>query len=216
MAAMAACGRWADQVQNQLQGRSGAMEFKDACGGDGFVQQELANLVRQHGIASIIETGTFDGRTTRFLASLAQHVLSIGIDPIGFQTCRQLAGLENVWWMLGNTADMILRYVPHLPGPYLFYLDAQWGPQWPIWSELRAVEELGLAPIIVIPDFKVPGTGLGFDASGGVELSYVAIATSIDAIYGQGRSRYRTNSDATTAGARRGIAYFEPAARPDA
>lgn len=187
------------------------MELKEACGGDPHVQQEVANLVRQHGIASIIETGAIDGRTTRYLASLARHVLSIGIDPINFHANRQMPGLENVWWMLGNTAEMILRYVPHLPGPYLFYLDAQWGPQWPIWSELRAIAELDLQPVIVIPDFKVPGTALGYDASGGVELTYSAIVTSIDGIYGPGRSQFRTNSDATAGGIRRGIAYFEPA-----
>ena len=187
------------------------MELRDACGGDVYVQQQVANLVRQHGTISIIETGTFDGRTTRFLATLAHRVLSIGIDPIGFQTCRQLEGMQNVKWVLGNTAEMILRHVPDLPGPYLFFLDAQWGPQWAIWSELHAIAELKLRPIIVIPDFKVPGTSLAFDRSGSIELSYSAIATSIDSIYGPGRSSFFTNAESTAAGARRGVAYIEPA-----
>ena len=187
------------------------MELRDACGGDLYVQQQVANLVRQHGIVSIIETGTFDGRTTRFLATLAHRVLSIGIDPIGFQSCRRLEGLDNVKWVLGNTAEMILRHAPELPGPFLFFLDAQWGPQWAIWSELHAIAELKLRPIIVIPDFKVPGTSLAFDRCGSVELSYSAIATSVDSIYGQGRSNFWTNADGTAGGARRGVGYFEPA-----
>jgi len=97
--------------------------------------------------------------------------------------------------------------IPSLERPLFFYLDAHWEKYWPLLDELQVIADNGVQPIIVIHDFFVPGSNLGFDKYDGQRLDFEYIEPSLQKIYGNNFT-YEYNRYAT--GARRGIIYVFP------
>ena len=128
---------------------------------------------------SAIETGTYRGNTTKFLADRLPHVVSIEINPryVSFARLR-LRARKNVKIIEGDS-------VGHLPAilrqqqagkPVFVYLDAHWGGNLPLAKELRILEDSALDYAAAIDDFKVPGDdGYGYDSSIGPALVFKAI-----------------------------------------
>jgi hypothetical protein len=137
--------------------------------------------------AGAIETGTFRGTTTRFLADRLPSVVSVEINPRYLTFARlRLRKRKNVAIVEGDTVSQL----PHIlrrqnrGRPVFVYLDAHWGGKLPLGEELRILEESGLEYVAAIDDFKVPGdSGYGFDGyagkpGGGIspELVFASVA----------------------------------------
>lgn len=96
-----------------------------------------------------IETGTFLGDTTAFLAKSARHVYSIEPGPeLAQQARRRFEGNNRVTIVEGLSEDQLPLLLPRIEGPVSFWLDGHYsegstfkGPQdCPVQDELAVIE----------------------------------------------------------------------------
>ena len=121
--------------------------------------------------AAIIETGTFRGTTTEWLASVyAGQILTCEIEPRFFmQARRKLARFKHVAAFNDDSRAFLAAILPTLPTnrPVLYYLDAHWHNDLPLAEEVRSILGYSLYSVIMIDDFRVPwDAGYGFDSYG--------------------------------------------------
>jgi predicted O-methyltransferase YrrM len=201
---------------------SGARSFlqsqscREALGSDSIVQAEIARLVKEFNVRTIVETGTNVGASTRFFAELPSgpSVLSIESNLELIAKARaNLAGYDTVQLHWGSS-DIVLPTLLQdlsLKGPVLFFLDAHWGEHWPLLGELAAIAarpRVARTALLVIHDFKVPGKAFGYDSYGKQDLDLEYVSASIQAINPKLRVHFPEEVDPR--GQRRGIAYFLP------
>jgi hypothetical protein len=116
-------------------------------------------IIQRCGISTFVETGTFVGDTTKYVASrhpdlkvftcevnprwcaLAQRLCE-GLDNIEFFQCESPLFLEQLRGTLESSRT-------------LFWLDAHWGDSWPLFDETRIISTLSTYAVI-IDDFEVP------------------------------------------------------------
>jgi hypothetical protein len=136
-----------------------------------FVKQ---SVLRRHAIpaATWIETGTFKGDTTAFLACFAKHVVTIEpASELHRRAVRRFAGTPNVEVVNAISEKVMPELLPRLQGPVCFWLDGHFsggathqGPSnTPITAELRAIEQnlARLAPVaVLVDDVRCFGTDL--------------------------------------------------------
>lgn len=118
----------------------------------------------------IVETGTYRGMTTRFLAEAAPGVPILTVElskrALGFAR-RNVRDLSSVRVEAGDSR-FLLRKLSAEPGigqqRIFFYLDAHWGPDLPVVDELVSIFSAWQDAIVAIDDFEVPDDpGYGFD-----------------------------------------------------
>ncbi len=104
----------------------------------------------RHGFkdATWVETGTFTGVTTNFLAKIAPRVVSIEPEPELFGKAKErFAKMKNVELIHGLSEDVFPELLPTLQGKVNFWLDGHYsagpthmGPQkTPITDELNSI-----------------------------------------------------------------------------
>ncbi len=109
---------------------------------------------------SIVETGTYKGDTTEYLAKISSSPI-FTCEVIGMyrrESGRRLSPYKHVNLLKGSSAALIQRLVAEkkLGEMPLFFLDAHWYGYWPLADEMKHISALSKA-IIMIDDFKVPG-----------------------------------------------------------
>lgn len=153
---------------------------------DKILQELMREWVKKYNISLIVETGTFRGDTSEFLASITEKVITIESNHTYYSESRKkLATVKNIEMHLGDSAKLIrsLNYATN--GRVLFFLDAHWGPEWPLLGELESIAKLGLKPVILIHDFKVPNhPEFGYDVYGGQSCEWGYVESHVNAIYG--------------------------------
>ena len=78
---------------------------------------------------------------------------------------------------------------------WFFYLDAHWGPYWPLRDELQAILTLDRC-IVVVDDFEVPGQPkFGFDMYQGVPCNMAVIADLLEGHRVEVFYPFRSNRD---------------------
>lgn len=116
---------------------------------------------------TVVETGTYLGATTRWLAeTTGKPVYSCEIDPWFHRTAKiQLADLTQLQMWQGNSLAFLDRVFLAKPSPpVFFYLDAHWYENLPLADEISRIARSGLPSVICIDDFRVPGDeNYGFD-----------------------------------------------------
>lgn len=171
--------------------------------GDSFIRDEIRRLVRRFNVELIIETGTYHGYTTKRLLEICPNVITIELNTLYLQLAsRNLRG-TSAKLVHGDSALVLKDHIPN-HNRVLFYLDAHWEDNWPLLSELSAIQ--GIKPVIVIHDFKVPGRDFGFDSYKGQALDFEYIRPHIEAIYGAKGYDYHYNTEAE--GAKQGVIYI--------
>jgi len=146
-------------------------------------QQIVRDLVFGLRIEQFVETGTFHGTTTEFLANLlGAPVFTVELHPRTFVVAkRRLAQYPWVTVELGDSRTFLrdLASKEELCGRRtLFYLDAHWGRDLPLGAELAIIVEAWPDAVVVIDDFEVPGDpGYGFDAYDGRPISVDSLPT---------------------------------------
>jgi len=128
-------------------------------------EAKLLVLERHHIPGAVwIETGTFQGNTTRFLSELGSLVISL--EPADFyfqQASKSLAGFSNIKLIKGSSEEFLEKVLKDLAGKDVcLWLDGHWsgGETWkgqhetPVLGELATIEKhLGsLAKLVVMID----------------------------------------------------------------
>jgi predicted O-methyltransferase YrrM len=118
-------------------------------------------LVRELPFQKFVETGTFLGRTTDFLAHTARahqaQVYSCEIDDRHYAIARRAVGnRRNVHLHHGNSVDYLRSLSGELSQAVNFvYLDAHWHDYLPLRDELSILKGWKNT-VVMIDDFKVP------------------------------------------------------------
>jgi len=140
-------------------------------------------------IDTVIETGTWRGKTTAFFSFLFDQVHTIEISADVYRNAKKiLKPYSNITCHLGSSEKVLSQLLPSLKGrPLLFYLDAHWRQFWPLLQELNEISKTHRDNcIIVIDDFKVPErTDIPFDAYGNNECSYEYIKSGLSEIFSE-------------------------------
>ncbi len=147
-------------------------EAREPFNGQDGRRQIFRELLRTLPLHALVETGTFRGTTTAFLARESQlPVFTVEAVPRAFQYARfRLRGLSRVRLELGDSRRFIERLAHDASLPKVnvfFYLDAHWYQDLPLREEVELIARFWKSSVIMIDDFEVPGdAGYGFDDYG--------------------------------------------------
>ncbi len=144
--------------------------------GDIHLLNKIYELITEFKVKSVIETGTWMGRTTQLFSMMVDEVYTIEINPEYYEQASFLKDYKNVYRHLGDSGEVlwhILRYYA-TTDPILFYLDAHWGENFPLLKELQTIAEYDVkSPIIVIHDCYNPfNPDFGYDVYNGQRIDY--------------------------------------------
>ncbi len=125
-----------------------------------------------------IETGTYLGSTTGFLAALSPGgVKTIEINSTYLQTAElrfsKNHSSSRIQTYLGDSASTIAEVLSDIPTTQkiMAYLDAHWLDAIPTRQEIEALEAWGGEWVAIIDDFKVSSDiGFGYDSYGDVQI----------------------------------------------
>jgi len=139
--------------------------------GQTYRQSIFTQLARELEVTAIVETGTFRGTSTAFMAGFGLPVFSCEHHPRFFQYSLQRVGhLPNVTLAASDSRPFLrgLFDEKKLPaGRTLFYLDAHWEEDLPLWEEIDLIFAQQPQAVIIIDDFRVPrDLGYGYDDYG--------------------------------------------------
>lgn len=180
--------------------------------GDSILESKIKSVIESYGVKTVIETGTFKGGTTAKFCNMAHLVITFENNLEYYkEASARLNKMDNLIMIRGESQ----RYLDHVLkdnildlGMCLFFLDAHWYDHCPLLDELNIIAQNKLKPVIVIHDFKVPGTDLGFDTYKGRALDWSYIEDAVRRVYGNGGFKYEYNEEAE--GARRGVIIIYP------
>ncbi|MFX1250866.1 MAG: hypothetical protein ACFFCZ_04545 [Promethearchaeota archaeon] len=112
--------------------------------------------------SDFVETGTFLGASTSFVAQRARSlkIFTCEINKELYRIAKnKLESYKNVNICHCSSEKYILKLLRQksLGNLPLFFLDAHWGSYWPLLDELKLIIESRISAIILIDDFQVPG-----------------------------------------------------------
>ena len=133
-------------------------------------QAIVKELLKVVAFAEVVETGTFRGSTTEFLAQASTlPVTTVEAVPRNYEYAKQrLNGFPTVRVSQGDSRDFLRQLSANAAqAPVLFYLDAHWAEDLPLGGELEIIERSWAQAVVLVDDFEVPGDpGYGFDDYG--------------------------------------------------
>jgi hypothetical protein len=135
--------------------------------------------------AAIVETGTYRGVSTEFMAKCSNvPIYSVESDARNFGFAKmRLWKHRTIHLSVGDSRKFLMEFITantheYIDRALLFYLDAHWGDDLPLSDELEIIFSSCLHPIVMIDDFEVPGdNGYGYDDYGfgrALTRSYIA------------------------------------------
>lgn len=135
--------------------------FGGPCNGQRKRCEMIKDLMGTCAFLATVETGTFRGDTTEFLARCTeQPIFSVEVCAYLYHYARhRLRRFNHVHLVLGDSRTVLQRLLktPTFPKRrILFYLDAHWYPDWPIREEVALIENSCAESVIIIDDFQVP------------------------------------------------------------
>lgn len=180
---------------------------------DKYVYKEIAKLIKEYKIDTIVETGTYRGWSAKKLAEFGLPVFTIEINKENYDIAdNYLKDSKNVYRFFGSSPDVLDEILEERDlKNVLFFLDAHWGDYWPIHDEILTMKKYGLKPVVVIHDFYVPDADgkakFGFDKYKGQALDYQFVKPSIDKLYGTGNYKHYCLQEAEVDA---GVGIFTP------
>ena len=144
--------------------RMGQVRLSDGGGPFGFditTALQADYLIGAYGCDGIVETGCFFGDTTEYLGRRYPHlpVRTCDLNPEHTKVAAfRTKTLRNVEIVTGDSAQLLPQLLEGMRRP-LVYLDAHWGPQWPLAAELTAIVD----GLVIIDDFDIGHPRFGFD-----------------------------------------------------
>lgn len=158
-------GRLAIRIANILWGWFDDFKgkyFSTPFHGDRIYQSIVLMCIDHFKVSAFVETGTYYGITTGFVASHKRNlpVYSTEIKKKFYNSAKKsLRHYRNVTIINQSSEQCLPRLIggSKLGSPPLFYLDAHWYDYWPLEDEVRIITSSLEKAIIVIDDFQVPG-----------------------------------------------------------
>ena len=180
---------------------------------DVFMQDAFLELKKKHKIKLVIETGTYHGTTTEWLAKNFKTVYTVEVNKEFAEiAAKTLSKYKNCHQFLGNSVDslefMLTQGKPDLPK--LVFLDAHWYAN-PLLGELEVIAACGIKPVLVIHDFYNPfHPDFGYDVYPDQKITYnfEYVSAALEKIYGKDGFKHWYNQKAT--GAKRGCLFVTP------
>ena len=136
-------------------------EFSGPFNGQKFRQQIFLDLVKAVPFKAIVETGTFRGVTTSFMAErIEAPIFTVESEPRFYHFAKlNLKGHPNVHVSLADSREFLNGLIanPEVPKDRVFfYLDAHWNEDLPLYEEVRLIGEQWSDVVVMIDDFEVP------------------------------------------------------------
>ncbi|MEM9827146.1 MAG: hypothetical protein AAF958_11185 [Planctomycetota bacterium] len=164
-----------------------------AFNGQSFRRQIFQELVASFSFDAIIETGTYRGVTTKYMAEtrLPLHTVEANMRYLSYARMNIRGVDEKVRTYHSDSRSFLRRLgIQGTVGgtrPFV-YLDAHWHDDLPLREELEIVQEYWPDAVVMIDDFAVPDTGYGYDDYGcgkTLNLEYLAplAPTSLQAFF---------------------------------
>jgi cephalosporin hydroxylase len=171
--------------------------------------RDFPNIIKKYKPDIIIETGTYKGYTTKFLASLGIPLITIEINADYQAEAREyLKEFNNVTYYVGDSPSNIEKILPEIQGKkIIFFLDSHWDDDQSLERELKVIKNLKVKPFIIIHDFYVPNSSLKFDTYKNSEYNYEYFKPYFDEVYGKNNYNYYYNNDSAL-GSRVGIIFL--------
>jgi len=130
----------------------------------------VTDIIARMKPATIVETGTYLGSTTGYLARFDVPVHSSEISaPLLFAARQRLSQFRNVTLRLGDSRRMLAQLIADgvNASSTFFYLDAHWLDDLPLLDEMRLIDGNWASYIALVDDFQVPGdSGYAYDDYG--------------------------------------------------
>lgn len=133
----------------------------------------VAELVAKSNPAAIVETGTYLGTSTEWLASFQVPVYSCEASPDNYWFARaRFKATPNVTLALCDSRAALRSFLAgplrdQTSRPILFYLDAHWNSDLPLADEIEIIFGICESAIVLVDDFQVPDdAGYGYDDYG--------------------------------------------------
>lgn len=180
---------------------------------DRFICNTFINLKNAFNIDTIVETGTYHGDTTVYLAQNFKNVYSIEVQKENYDISLNKLKSQNLQakLFLGKSEEILKNVIieNNISSNSIFYLDAHWY-ECPLQKELEIIADCKIKPIIAIHDFVVPDSQtLGFDSYNDQPFTFEWLKYNFDKIYNC-KYYYWYNNDFFSEGAKRGIIYLAP------
>lgn len=151
-------------------------------------QALFVDILTKTGPHAIVETGTFLGATTEFMAQAGLPVFTIEAHPRNYGFARaRFWRKRNVTLLYGDSRTGLHKLFDEALHPLskltiFFYLDAHWNDDLPLAEEIDIIFSHCPLAVVIIDDFEVPSdTGYGFDDYGpgkALVTDYIAPAIS--------------------------------------
>lgn len=155
-----------------------------------YRQQLVSEIIKNVGFNAIVETGTYRGSTTLFLAAFGLPVYTVESSArfSGFAATRFLGRRNKIHVREGDTRTWLRTFGADQRFPrskVFFYLDAHWEADLPLGEELDIIFTQWTGAVVMVDDFQVPGTGFGYDDYGPgkvLNMEYVRKSTSVSLV----------------------------------
>lgn len=157
-------------------------EWSGPFNGQAFRRKMLAAICRQIKFSYVVETGTFRGVTTQYLAEhsgVPVYSIEVNGRNFGFAKAR-LRKLKTVKLFRGDSVNVLGRLFDNglgQDGIGVYYLDAHWERHLPLKEEVAVIFRRACSAVVMIDDFQVEDDpGYLFDdygESGALTLSYL-------------------------------------------
>jgi hypothetical protein len=134
-------------------------------------QRIFSDLVARVAFNAIVETGTFRGSTTGFLATFGLPVYTVEVNArfYAYSALRLFRRRHTIHRYQGDSATFLRGLANNEQFPksnVLFYLDAHWGEHLPLREEIEVIFTNWNSTVVMVDDFQVPGTDYGYDDYG--------------------------------------------------
>jgi hypothetical protein len=126
-------------------------------------RDRIKYFAERMGAKTFVETGSYHGDTSKYLATVVDRVVTIEIDPKCAEVAKQNCSLfPNITVYCGSSEDILPRVLAEVSGPTLFWLDShsQLGlfrgkAKCPVLQELDIIASFkAIEPIIMIDDAR--------------------------------------------------------------
>lgn len=132
----------------------------------------ICKIIDEYNITQFVETGTFMGHTTQFIADHYPNmkIFTVEVNETYYRNVlNKFQKYSNIKINLGSS-DEFLKNFDNSKIPTLYYLDAHWYESNPLNNELINIQNKSEGnDIIIIDDFKVPNRSLSYDPVSAIE-----------------------------------------------
>ncbi|HEX5104366.1 MAG TPA: hypothetical protein VFV87_11175 [Pirellulaceae bacterium] len=127
-------------------------------------EELVLHLRDQAAVSTFVETGTFQGRTTRWAARHFQRVHTIEREPALHEAAKlRLEPYQHVTCHLGHSREVLAGLAPSLTTPCLFWLDAHWSggvtagndDECPLLEEIAEIDRHNQQHLLLIDDARL-------------------------------------------------------------